>query len=67
MVITGNGYQPSLWLTSISINGQLHPMDKVSSAQFIAKHPNEFRVIAEELVALGAVKGSSCPFCTHSE
>lgn len=65
-IISGDGYQPSLWLTSISINGQLHPMEKVSGAQFIAQYPNEFRVIAEELVALGAVKASSCPFCTHS-
>lgn len=63
-VVQDERYQTSLWTTLITINGQVHELDTVASAEFIARRPAEFRHIAEELVALGAVQGATCPFCS---
>ena len=36
----------------------------VADPLFIARHPNEFRLLAEELIALGAVQAQACPLCS---
>ena len=42
--------------------GDAHPHD-VADPLFIARHPNEFRAIAEELVSVGILQAHACPVC----
>jgi len=63
-VIEGDGYHASLWLARITVGVNLMDVREVSDPLFIAKHPNEFRVIAEELVGIGVLQAHSCPLCS---
>jgi len=63
-VIEADDYHASLWLAKITVGFELMEVAQVAAPLFIAKHPNEFRVIAEELVALGVVLGHACPLCS---
>jgi hypothetical protein len=62
-IIEADDYHASLWLARITVGFDLLEVSQVADPLFIAKHPNEFRVIAEELVALGVVQGHACPLC----
>lgn len=64
VVIENDDYHASLWLAKITVGFDLMEVAQVAEPLFIARHPNEFRVIAEELVALGIVVGHACPLCS---
>jgi hypothetical protein len=63
-VISGDDYHASLWLARITVGMQLLEVGQVSDPLFIAKHPNEFRLLAEELVAVGIVQAHACALCS---
>ncbi|MCW2955469.1 MAG: hypothetical protein JWO69_338 [Thermoleophilia bacterium] len=63
-IIDADDYHASLWLARITVGVELHEVTAVADPLFIAKHPNEFRVVAEELVALGVLQGHACPMCS---
>ena len=63
-VIEADDYHASLWLARVTVGVQMMDVSAVSDALFIAKHPNEFRVIAEELVGLGILPGHECALCS---
>jgi hypothetical protein len=63
-VIEADDYHASLWLARVTVGVQLMDVSAVAEPLFIAKHPNEFRVIAEELVGLGILQGHACALCT---
>ena len=65
LVIEADDYHASLWLARVTVGVQLMDLADVAAPLFIAKHPNEFRVIAEELVSLGVVQGHACPMCSE--
>ncbi|MCW2949475.1 MAG: hypothetical protein JWN41_488 [Thermoleophilia bacterium] len=62
-VIEADDYHASLWLAKVTIGFDLLEVAQIAEPLFIAKHPNEFRVITEELVALGIVLAHACPLC----
>jgi hypothetical protein len=63
-VITSKEYHASLWLAKITVGVQMLDIRDVADPIFIAKHPNEFRLIAEELVSLGVLQAHCCPMCS---
>jgi hypothetical protein len=63
-VIEDEDYHASIWLARVTVDVHLHDVADVADPLFIARHPNEFRVIAEELVAVGAVQAGACPLCS---
>lgn len=66
-VIESEDYHASIWLARITVGVQLLDVWTVAEPLFIAKHPNEFRVIAEELVGLGVVQTHACPICSNED
>ena len=62
-VIEAEDYHASLWLARVTVGMQLLDIGEIAEPLFIARHPNEFRAIAEELVALGVLQGHACPMC----
>ena len=64
-IFEAEDYHASLWLARVTVGVQLMDIEAVAAPLFIAKHPNEFRVIAEELVSLGVVQGHACPMCSE--
>lgn len=60
-------YQSSLWLAKVTVGMSLLDVEAVSDPLFIAKHPAEFRLLADELVAVGLVQASSCPMCSDDQ
>lgn len=62
-VIEADDYHASIWLARVTIGMQLLDVHDVADPLFIARHPNEFRLLAEELIALGAVQAQACPLC----
>ena len=62
-VIEAEDYHASIWLARITVGVAMLDVLQVAEPLFIAKHPNEFRAIAEELVALGVLQGHACPVC----
>ncbi|MEO6866925.1 MAG: hypothetical protein ABI200_02785 [Gaiellales bacterium] len=66
-VIETDDYHASLWLVRITVGMELLDVEAIAAPIFIAKHPNEFRMIAEELVALGSLAGHQCPLCSDED
>lgn len=66
-VIEADDYHASIWLARITVGVDLLDVWQVAEPLFIAKHPNEFRAIAEELVGLGVVQGHACPLCSDED
>lgn len=62
-VIEADDYHASLWLARVTVGMQLMDVVEVSDPLFIARHPNEFRALAEELVAVGILQAHACPVC----
>jgi hypothetical protein len=62
-VIEADDYHASLWLCRVTVGVELLEVADVADPLFIARHPNEFRVIAEELVAVGIVQANACALC----
>lgn len=60
-ILASDGYEPGLWLAKVTIGMDLRTVADIADPLFIAKHPGEFRLIAEELVALGIIQGQACP------
>ena len=66
-VIEAEDYHASIWLARITVGVAMYDVWQVAEPLFIAKHPNEFRAIAEELVALGVLQSHACPVCGDQE
>ncbi|MCW2924457.1 MAG: hypothetical protein JWM98_1861 [Thermoleophilia bacterium] len=66
-VIEADDYHASIWLARITVGFDLLEVGDVAEPLFLAKHPNEFRLIAEELVSLGVVQGHACPVCREDD
>lgn len=66
-VIEGDTYEASLWLARITFGVSLLSVADIAASSFIAQHPNEFRLIAEELVALGIMQHSGCLLCSDDD
>lgn len=66
-VIEAEDYHASIWLARITVG--MHMLDVVELAEplFIARHPNEFRMVAEELVGIGVVQLHGCPLCREGD
>jgi len=62
-VIEAEDFHASVWRARITIGNQLLDVSDVSDPLFIARHPNEFRLVAEELIGLGVLPGHQCPLC----
>lgn len=62
-IIEADDYHASLWMCTITVGVQMYDVSQISDPLFIAKHPNEFRLIAEELVAVGILQGHACTMC----
>lgn len=62
-VVEADDYHASLWLARITVGVAMMDVRDVADPLFLAKHPNEFRVIAEELVALGVLQSHACALC----
>lgn len=65
--IEDDDYHASLWLARVTVGVQLLEVTDVADPLFIAKQPNEFRVIAEELVSIGVLQGHACPVCSDED
>lgn len=63
-VIEDDGYHASLWLARITVGVQMFDVHDIADPLFIAQHPNEFRLVAEELVGIGVLPAASCPVCS---
>lgn len=62
-IVEADDYHASMWLARITVGVQMMDVREVSDPLFIARHPNEFRAIAEELVSLGVMPSHGCPLC----
>jgi hypothetical protein len=62
-VVESADYHASHWRAFVTVGSKMYEVSEVADPQFIAKHPSEFRIIAEELLALGAVESSRCDLC----
>ena len=60
-ILAADTYEPSIWLAKVTVGTQLLDVSEIADPLFIAKHPSEFRLIAEELVALGVLQVHTCP------
>jgi hypothetical protein len=56
----------TLWLAVVTMGNDLLHIDDISDPLFLARHPNEFRIVAEELVSLGVLQSAACPLCASS-
>lgn len=66
-VIEADDYHASIWLARLTVGVQMLEVCEIAEPLFIAKHPNEFRAIAEELVGLGVVQLHGCPVCANED
>lgn len=62
-VIEADDYHASIWLARITVGMQMFDVHEVADPLFIARQPNEFRLIAEELVSVGILQAHACPVC----
>lgn len=62
-VIEADDYHASLWLARVTVGVQMYDVADIADPLFIARHPNEFRAIAEELVGVGIVQAHACALC----
>lgn len=63
-VLEADDHHASLWLARITVGVQLLDVAAIAAPLFVAKHPNEFRVVAEELVGLGILQAHACVLCS---
>lgn len=66
-VVEAEDYHASMWLAKLTIAFDLYEVTDIADPIFIAKHPNEFRMISEELIALGLMQGHACPVCSDED
>lgn len=66
-VLEASDYHASLWTARITVGVELLDVFAVTAPLFIAKHPTEFRVIADELISLGALQAAACPMCAEAD
>ncbi len=62
-VVEADDYHASIWLARITVGMQMFDVHEVADPLFIARQPNEFRAIAEELVSLGVLQSHACHVC----
>lgn len=66
VVLESDRFESSLWKATITIGNDLYTVEDVANPLFIAKYQNEFRLISDELIALGLIQRAGCPMCTES-
>lgn len=68
-LIASQQLHDTFWLARVTMGTDLLDVADVADPLFIARHPNEFRLIAEELVALGVLQAHACQLCrmAHDE
>jgi hypothetical protein len=66
-IVEAEDYDASLWLARVTVGTKMLTVAEVADPLFIAKNPNEFRIITEELVALGVLQGHACPLCSDAK
>jgi hypothetical protein len=59
-------HHASVWQAHVTVDVQMLEVAAVAEPLFIARHPNEFRLVAEELVALGILQARACPLCSSA-
>ena len=64
-IIASEDRAPTLWLAKATVGVRLLDIAEISDPLFIAKHPDEFRQLADELVAVGVLQTPSCPLCAE--
>jgi hypothetical protein len=64
-IIDEGDHHTSLWLAKVTVGMRMLDVHEVAEPLFIAKHPNEFRAIAEELIGLGVLQAHACPMCSE--
>lgn len=64
-VLASGDHHASLWRASITVEVRSLAVRDLAAPLFIARHPNEFRVVAEELVSVGALPAHACPICSE--
>lgn len=66
-IIAEGDHHASLWLAKVTVGMRMLDVHEIADPLFIARHPNEFRAVAEELIALGVLQGHACPLCSEVE
>jgi hypothetical protein len=64
-VIEDGGHDGTIWVAKITVDARMFDVAEVAASPFLAQHPDEFRLIAEELIALGVLGDSGCPMCAE--
>lgn len=69
-VLDVDEHHTSLWVARVTVGVQMREVCDLADPLFVARHPNEFRAAAEELVAIGVLAATSCTMCacaTHDD
>lgn len=66
-IIESPDYEPSVWLVRLTVGSRTLEVNEIADPLFIAKHPSEFRLIAEELLALCVMQAHACPLCGEAD
>lgn len=64
-VLEAPEYDTSVWVARITVGARMYDVHEVATQEFMAQHPDEFRLIAEELVAVGIHGNRNCPMCAE--
>ncbi|MBC7643862.1 MAG: hypothetical protein H7123_01965 [Thermoleophilia bacterium] len=66
-IIESPDYESSVWLVRLTVDTRTLEVHEVADPLFIAKHPSVFRLIADELLALGVMQAHACPLCGETQ
>ncbi len=55
--------EPTVWSVAITVGAELFSVADIAEASFIARRPDEFRMIAEEMLSIGILKADACALC----
>ena len=67
-VLESAEHETSVWVARVTVGTRMYDVHEIASQAFFAEHPDEFRLIAEELVAVGVLGDRNCPMCAeHAE
>ncbi len=65
-IIESDSYDASIWVARITIGTRMYDVPEIAESSFVAQHPDEFRLLAEELIALGVLGEHGCPMCSDA-
>lgn len=64
-IIETPGFEATLWVARVTVGTRMFDVTEIADPTFIAQHPSEFRLLADELISLGIHDGTACELCTH--